>query len=103
MNVVAARRGMQGLAGFLLSAAMVLWRPVLSFGLSFGFSVDGKPSGLETAVALAPAGACVLVVASTLWLGIRHHQRPFALGLLLGTAFALAVFAMYFVAARVAA
>ena len=103
MNVVAARRGIEGLAGFLLSGALVFWLPLFSFGLLFGMSVDSKLSGLETAIALAPGGACIVVVASTLWLGIRHHRRPFALGLLLSTAFALTVFTMFFLVSRIAA
>ena len=103
MSAVALRRGMEGLAGFLLSGALVLWLPLFSFGLLYAAAQDRKPSGLETAVALAPAGACVLVIASSLWFGIRNHQRPFALGLLLGVAFALAIFAMWFVATRIAA
>jgi hypothetical protein len=94
---------MEGLGGFLLSGALVLWLPLVSFGLLFAASEDRKPSGLETAVALAPSGACILVIGSSLWFGIRNHRRPFALGLLLGVVFALATFAMWFVATRIAA
>ncbi len=93
---------MEGLAGFLLSGILILWLPLLSFGLLFSVSEDRRPTGLQTAVALAPVGGCLAVIAVSLWYGLRNHRRPFALGLVVGVVFALASFAMWFVATRIA-
>jgi hypothetical protein len=109
MNAVRVRRGIEGLAGFGLSASLGLWLPVAALGLLFVHGENPQTPLLWAAIPpniwpLIPAVLWLSVMVTSMWVGIKHWRRSaFSLGLLLGAVAAITIFTMIYLANWLAA